>query len=40
MNALQKLKNNQTQDIFLFKYFILEKKTYLCPCKIKIMYYV
>ena len=40
MNALQKLKNNQTQDIFLFKYFIFGKKTYLCPCKIKIMYYV
>ena len=40
MDVLQKLKNNQIQDIFLFKYFILGEKIYLSPCKIKIMYYV
>jgi len=31
MNALQKLKNNQTQDIFLFKYFIFGEKNLSLP---------
>lgn len=37
MNALQKLKNNQTQDIFLFKYFIFgEKKLIFALVKLKL----
>ena len=31
MNALEKLKNNQIQDIFLFKYFIFGEKTLPSP---------
>ena len=37
MNALQKLKDNQTQDIFLFKYFIFgEKKLIFALVKLKL----